>query len=175
MAAVAAVYAEALFSVAREMQKIEDFKNQLWLISHLLKSDLSFRFFLTHPGISREDKKNVIREALAQKISQEMLNFIFFIIDKNRQNILQEIFGEYSNLYRKYREERYARVVTAVPLTEEEREQLKAKLDGLFNTHVVIENIVDPQIIGGVMIRMGFQVIDGTIGAQLDRLKAMMV
>lgn len=88
---------------------------------------------------------------------------------------MQEIFWEYSNLYRKYREERYARVVTAVPLTEEEREQLKAKLDGLFNTHVVIENIVDPQIIGGVMIRMGFQVIDGTIGAQLDRLKAMIV
>jgi F-type H+-transporting ATPase subunit delta len=101
-----------------------------------------------------------------------MLNFIFFVIDKNRQDSLKEIFREYSNLYRKYKEQRFAKVYTVVPLTEEEKWDIKKKLDKLYNTHVIIENILEPDIIGGMMIRMGFQVIDGTIKSELDRIKA---
>jgi len=171
MAAVNVLYAEALFSVARETDKIEEFKDELWLICHLIKIQNGFRHFLYHPEISRETKKNVIKQSLSQKISQEMLNFIFFVIDKNRQDSLQEIFREYSNLYRKYKEQRFAKVYTAVPLTEEQKLVIKEKLDKLYDTDAIIENILEPGIIGGMMIRMGFQVIDGTIRSELDRIK----
>ncbi|AYO31785.1 MAG: F-type H+-transporting ATPase subunit delta [Thermoanaerobacteraceae bacterium] len=172
MAAVSSPYAEALFSVARKADKIEEFKNELWMICHIIKIDNKFRHFLDHPEISRETKKNVIMQSFSQKTSQEMLNFIFFVIDKNRQDSLKEIFREYSNLYRKYKEQRFAKVYTVVPLTEEEKWDIKKKLDKLYNTHVIIENILEPDIIGGMMIRMGFQVIDGTIKSELDRIKA---
>ncbi|HHW03947.1 MAG TPA: F0F1 ATP synthase subunit delta [Thermoanaerobacterales bacterium] len=172
MAAVSVPYAEALFSVARKTGKIEEFKNELWMICHIIKTDSKFRHFLTHPEIPKETKKNVIKQSFARKISQEMLNFIFFVIDKSRQDSLQEIFSEYSNLYRKYKERRFAKVYTVVPLTDEEKHELKEKLDELFDIDAVIENILEPAIIGGMMIRMGFQVIDGTIRSELDRIKA---
>ncbi|MDN5303023.1 MAG: F-type H+-transporting ATPase subunit delta [Thermoanaerobacteraceae bacterium] len=175
MGAVSGPYAQALFSVALRTQNLERFKNELWLICHLMKIHDKFRSFLYHPEISKEIKKNVIKESISQKISQEMLNFIFFVIDKNRQNSLQEIFGEYSNLYRKYKEQRYVKVYTAVPLTEEEKLELKQKLDKLYNTNTIIENILDKSIIGGMMVRIGFQVIDGTIRSELERIKAAML
>jgi len=172
MAAVSDVYAQALFSIAGKTGKIEEFKDELWLICRLIKIQDGFRHFLYHPEIPSHTKKNVIKQSLSQKISQEMLNLIFFAIDKNRQDSLQEIFREYSNLYRKYKEQRLAKVYTVTALTGEQKLEIKEKLDKLYDTDAIIENILDPDIIGGMMIRMGFQVIDGTIRSELDRIKA---
>lgn len=175
MGAVSGPYAQALFSVALRTQNLDRFKDELWFLCHLIKIHERFRSFLYHPEISKEIKKNVIKESLNQKMSQEMLNFIFFVIDKNRQNTLQEIFREYSNLYRKYKEQRHAKVYTVVPLTDEEKLEIKEKLDKLYHTDALIENILDKSIIGGMMVRMGFQVIDGTIKSELERIKAFML
>lgn len=175
MAAVSVPYAKALFSVAQQADKMEEFKNELWLVCHMIRIDNRFRHFLNHPEIPQDIKKDAVKQGLSQKISREMLNFIFFVIDKKRQDSLQEIFREYSNLYRKYKEQRYAKIYTVVPLTEEQKLDIKAKLDYLYDADVIIENILEPEIIGGMVIRTGFQVIDGSIKSALDRIKAALM
>lgn len=165
-------YATALFSEARERGKIEEIGQELKGLCHLFDTIKNLDIFLNHPIITAETKKNVIKSALSQKISQEMQNFIFFLIDKNRQDSLKEILGAYSNLYREYKNQRYAKVFTVVELHEDEKEALKIILDTKFNTDSVIENIIDETIIGGMIIRIGFEVIDGSLISELNKIKS---
>jgi len=113
----------------------------------------------------------IFLSALSQKISQEMQNFIFFLIDKNRQDSLKEILEAYSNLYREFKNQRYAKVYTAVKPSEDEKKDLKRILDTKFNTDTVIENIVDKTILGGMIIRIGFEVIDSSLISELSKIK----
>lgn len=165
-------YAAALFSVARERGKIEEIWYELQELCHLMDIMKNFRIFLNHPVISGKVKKNVIKSVLSQKISPEMQNFIFLAIDKNRQNSLKEILGEYSNLYRKFKGQRYAKVYTVIELNDDEKAVLKKMLDTMFKTDAVIENIVDKTILGGMIIRMGFEVIDGSLRTDLNKIKS---
>lgn len=113
----------------------------------------------------------IFLSALSQKISQEMQNFIFFLIDKNRQDSLKEILEAYSNLNREFKNQRYAKVYTAVKLSEDEKKDLKKILDTKFKTDTVIENIVDKTILGGMIIRIGFEVIDSSLISELSKIK----
>ena len=119
-----------------------------------------FCIFINHPVISKDVKKDVMKAVFSGKISREVQNFIFIMIDRDKINLLSEILEEYNNLYKKFKNERYVKVYTVVPLYEDEKSILKKKLDTMFNTNAVIENIIDKTIIGGMIIRMGFQVID---------------
>lgn len=168
-------YATALFSVGEERDKTQDYLWEFKAIIRLMDVHSSFVLFLNHPTVSKEIKKNVIKSALYQKISQEMVNFIFLVIDKNRQNSLKEIFREYSNLYRKSKSLRYAKVFTVVALDEDEKIRLKSKLDQRFATDVLVENIIDESVLGGMVIRMGFTVIDASLKGELDRLRNVML
>lgn len=165
-------YAVALFSVARERDKIEEIMYEFQEICHLIDIIRDFGVFLNHPLITAHVKKNVIKSVLSQKLSPEMQNFIFLTIDKKRQNSLKEILRDYSNLYRKFKRQRYAKVYTAVKLYDDEKAVLKNKLDTMFGTDAVIENIVDKTILGGMIIRMGFEVIDGSLRTDLNKIKS---
>ena len=85
---------------------------------------------------------------------------------------MKEILGAYSNLYRKFKNQRYAKVYTAVKLYDDEKAVLKNKLDTMFDTNMVIENIEDETILGGLIIRTGFEVIDGSLRTDLNKIKS---
>ena len=85
---------------------------------------------------------------------------------------MKEILGEYSNLYRKFKGQRYAKVYTVIELNDDEKAVLKKMLDTMFKTDAVIENIVDKTILGGMIIRMGFEVIDGSLRTDLNKIKS---
>jgi F-type H+-transporting ATPase subunit delta len=165
-------FAVALFSVARERDKIEEIMHEFQEVCHLIDIIRDFGAFLNHPLIPAYVKKNVIKSTLSQKLSQELLNLIFLSIDKNIQNSLKEILGAYSNLYRKFKNQRYAKVYTAVKLYDDEKAVLKNKLDTMFDTNMVIENIEDETILGGLIIRTGFEVIDGSLRTDLNKIKS---
>ncbi|MDD4568907.1 MAG: ATP synthase F1 subunit delta [Tepidanaerobacteraceae bacterium] len=164
-------YAEALFSVAKEKGRIEEILYELQDICQLMDTVKDFRLFLNHPLISVYVKKAVVKSVFSIQISQEMQNFIFFTIERNRQNSLKQILGKYSDLYRKFKNERCAKVYTVVALSDKEKAVLKDKLDTMFDTNAVIENIIDKTILGGIIIRMGFEVIDGSYRSDLEKIK----
>ncbi|TYP58793.1 ATP synthase F1 subunit delta [Thermosediminibacter litoriperuensis] len=174
MGAVGRVYAGALFSVAEEAGKVGEIKEQLSLVRDAVKKSAAFRDFLYHPGIKRQDKKRIISDVFSGILDPEMMNFFNLVIDEGRQYFLDDIYREYMEYYRRYRAYRIARVTTAVELTSDEEEDLKTRLEKIFGRKVVVEKEVDPAIIGGMVVRIGFQVIDGSIRSRLEELRAMM-
>ena len=158
-------FAVALF---RSQDKIEEIMHEFQEVCHLIDIIRDFGVFKSSVN-SRLCEENVIKSTLSQKLSQELLNLIFLSIDKNIQNSLKEILGAYSNLYRKFKNQRYAKVYTAVKLYDDEKAVLKNKLDTMFDTNMVIENIEDETILGG-LIRTGFEVIDGSLRTDLNKI-----
>ncbi|ADL08743.1 ATP synthase F1 subunit delta [Thermosediminibacter oceani] len=173
MGAVGRVYAGALFSVAKETGKVEEFKDQLYLMRYAVKNSTAFRDFLHHPGIKRQEKKRVISDVFSGILAPEMMNFFGLVIDDGRQNFLDDIYREYMEFYRRYKDYRIARVITAVELTSDEEKDLKATLEKVFGKEVVLKKEVDPSIIGGMVVRIGFQVIDDSIKSRLEELRTI--
>ena len=165
------IYAEALFSVAKERDKIDSFLQELKNITVLLQNSEELRVFLNHPLVPKTVKKNVIKKSISQNLSQEMTNFLFLLIDKNRQDSLKEIFREYSNHYRKVKQLLYVEVTTVVELRDDEKQILKSKLDGIFNSNTIIDYAVDKSILGGMLITTELKSIDLTLKRDLKVIK----
>lgn len=173
MAAVGDAYAKAFFSLAKRMNKVEDSKEQLSLVIRIKKESKAFRDFLHHPEIKKNEKKRVVTEMFSGVLSPLMMNFFFLLIDDGLERFLEDVFREYVDLCRKYEESRIARVITAVELTPDEEKALKDKLEEMYGKKIIMKKEVNPEIIGGLVIRLDFQVIDASIRTSLENIKAV--
>ncbi|MDN5331290.1 MAG: F-type H+-transporting ATPase subunit delta [Tepidanaerobacteraceae bacterium] len=173
MAAVGGAYAKAFFSLANSVNKVEDFKEQLGLVVKIKRESTAFGDFLHHPEIKKGEKKRLLAEVLSEVLSPLVMNFFFLLIDDGVERFLEDVFREYVDLYRKYKAFQVARVITAVELTPDEEKALKDKLEEKYGKKIIIKKEVNPEIIGGLIVKMGFQVIDVSIRTSLEYIKAV--
>lgn len=164
-------YAEALFDVAIELDKLEQFKDEILFISQVFQKEPKLNIIIQHPKISKAEKKDIINSIFKGRVSQEILNLMYIVIDKERERDIQDISDEYINLFN----EKYgivdAQAITAIPMTEDEKLALSQKLSKKFNKKVNLTNIVDKDIIGGILVKVQDKVIDESIRKQLDMLQ----
>ncbi|WP_077369533.1 F0F1 ATP synthase subunit delta [Anaerosalibacter sp. Marseille-P3206] len=172
-------YALALFETGLELEKLEQFKEEINYVSNVLDAEPKIEMVLTHPKVTNNEKKELLDSLFKKNISQEMLNFLYVIIDKRRERYIKEISEYYDFLYNEEKNIVLATVVTAVPIGKAEEEKLKTTLTKKLNKDVQLKNVIDESIIGGVMLKVDNKVIDGSIKGQLDsmmkNLKAMRV
>ncbi len=168
---VASRYANALFEVGIEGEKLDLFYEELTSIVGIFKeNDEFFRIFKT-PLISKEEKKGLVEKVYKESASLEMVNFLKILIDKDRIGIIDEISVEYKNLLNEKKNILEAVAISAVPMKEEALNQLQIKLSGITGKNVSLQNEVDASLLGGVLIRMGNEEIDGTLKTRLEKLK----
>ncbi len=117
------------------------------------------------------DKEKLMKEVLPPDISDEVRNFIFLLASKNDVDLLPNIIAEFERLIRRGSERRVAVVTTAVPLTEDEKEAMRSNLTARFGAGLDFDFQVDPDIIGGVIVRVGDRVIDGSVAGKLTSLQ----
>lgn len=103
---------------------------------------------------------------------QEVRNFLSFLADKGHLALLSDVVADLGRLMRRGPNARVARVVSAMPLTEDEMAQLRAKLLARFGGDLEFDFRVDPSILGGVVVQVGDQVIDGSLAGKLTAMKA---
>jgi F-type H+-transporting ATPase subunit delta len=103
---------------------------------------------------------------------QEVRNFLSLLADKGHLDLLDDIIADLGRLMRKGPEARVARVISAVPLTEDEAAQLRAKILTRFGGDLEFDFRVDPSILGGLVVQVGDRVIDGSIAGKLTAMKA---
>ena len=172
-------YALALFETGLELNRLEQFKEEINNVSNVLESEPKIEMILTHPKISSDEKKELLDSLFGKNISKEMLNFLYVIIDKRRERYISEINEYYDFLYNEEKNIVKATVVTAVPMGKAQGEKLKVILTSKLNKNVELNNVIDDSIIGGAMLKVDNKVIDGSIKGQLDSimksLKAMRV
>lgn len=167
-------YAEALFEVAIEMNKLDEFKVEFSQINEIFKSEHKLKVIFEHPKLSKNEKKDIINELFEKNVSKEVLNFMYIIIDKNRERYLDDINDEYVKLYNKEKGIVEAKAITAVKMSEEEMTKLQENLSKKIGSKVILENVIDESIVGGVLVRIGDRVIDASVKGKLDEIKGLL-
>ncbi|MFC7391857.1 F0F1 ATP synthase subunit delta [Scopulibacillus cellulosilyticus] len=169
--AVAERYARALFEVAKERETIDAVEEQCQLIGSTINQHRELKSVISHPQINFEDKKAIIEKVFKKDINQEVMNLLKVLIDHRREGIFDEIVDEYTTMANHYRGIVDVVVTTAKPLKEKEKNKLATELGQTLNKKLRIKTKVDPEVIGGILVRIGNRMYDGTMAGKLARFQ----
>lgn len=164
-------YALALFETGLELDKVEEFEKEVSFIGKVLENDPELGVVLSHPKITKDEKKDLVNKLFKESISQEMLNFLYIVIDKRRERYINEIDSYYHQLYNEEKNILEVRAITAVPMNRKAEDKLKTILSNKLGKNIVLKNIVDNKVVGGVMLKIENKIIDGTVKGQLESIQ----
>jgi F-type H+-transporting ATPase subunit delta len=174
-ASLAGRYASALFDLAREQRQIESIGNSLEALSQALVDSKDFNELVTSPLVSREEAGKAF-DALAPQLGLDPLtaNFLGVLARNGRKSELRNVIRAFRRLAAEHRGETTAEVVTARPLNDDQLAALKQQLRTRAGRDVTIDASVDPNILGGIVVKLGSQQIDASIRTKLNRLASAM-
>lgn len=168
---VARSYADALLELAKTDDAVELYAEEIAQIASLLETEDDFRAFLETPRVEPREKKRVLREVFGGKVPERLLRFLLVVIDKRRQRVLPEIAVEFSLLVNEHLGRLQVDVTTAEEPDAKARASIKEHLDALFGMEVLPRFSTDRRIIGGVVVRVGDRIMDGSIRHRLQMLR----
>jgi F-type H+-transporting ATPase subunit delta len=168
-------YARAFFDIAVEEGKIEDYGRELAAFASLIVQNKALQEFLANPIFELKSKKNVIEELLGRtQISGRTANFLRLLVDKQRINFL----GEIENAYREFMDKSLKKVRVSVktpyPLTSELEGALKQRVAEMTGKEVEMIVEDDASLIGGLSVRVGDTMYDGSIKTQLGNIRKLL-
>ena len=172
---VARSYAEALFELGRRHDMLEAFGNALDVVNGLIETQPQIRAFLQAPTVEPERKKRVLTEAFRDRAPALFLNFLLLVVDKGRQRLLPEIGREYHALLDQHLGRVHVQVTVAREPDERLEEEVAAALSGMLSRTVVPHYRVDPRILGGLVVRYGDRVLDGSLRSRLNALRRQLL
>ena len=173
-AAIARNYADALLTLATKHDGRDEFGAYLNGLAGELEQNETFKRFLAAPQVSEWKKNDVLGKALAGKAPPLFVRFLQKMVTNRRQMLLGEVAEEYNNLRDDQEGRVHARVTVSRELSEDDRVALTASLTKALGKTVVPHISVHPAILGGVIVRVGDTVMDGSVRRRLGVLKAKM-
>ena len=170
-AAVAKRYGQALLQIGQEKDSIDRYQEDLKLVVDTIENSAELKDVLTSQTVSIDEKKNIVKQIFADKIDTMVLNLLFVVVDKNREESIDDIYNVFCALADEVRNIAYADVVSAYPLTEEQETALSAQLANMSGKTVKLNVSVDASLLAGMVVTFGDKVYDGTVGARLAGMK----
>ncbi len=167
---IARSYAETLFELAERHEGAESFGGGIEMVADLME-DPKVREFFGTPRISAARKKSVLERAVGPSLPVMLLRFLKVVLDRGRQRLLPDIARQYRAILEKHLGRRHMEVTVARPLDSVELEDLGAQLSSATGATVIPHLRVRPDIIGGIVIREGDTVYDGSLKRQLDAMR----
>lgn len=176
MKALAERYAGALVDVALENKQADQVKRELSEFAALVRESPELHAFLSNPAIARAAKHAAIDQIVARMgASRTLRNYLFVIVDQRRAGMLIEIEQAFSRLLDARQGITQALVTSATELTAKQRQELDVALGKLTGEKVQAQFTTDEALIGGAVVRIGSTIYDGSVRAQLQRLRARMI
>ncbi|MCF0148729.1 MAG: F0F1 ATP synthase subunit delta [Clostridium sp.] len=168
-------YALALYEVAEEKGKVQQYLEDLHQICNIIETNKDFYEVIKHPQISTKKKKRTFINIFKGHIDEELLSFLLILIEKDRILYLKEKLVEMEKIDLERKNTLKGIVKTTIPLTEEEFSNLVSTLENKYKKHVILKQVIDEKILGGIYVRVNNDVIDGTVKSKLDELKELML
>ena len=174
-ASLAGRYASALFGLARDERQIDAVGRSLEALSSALADSRDFAELVNSPMVSRQDAAKAFA-ALGPQLGLDPIttNFLGVLARNGRKSELRKIIRSFRRIAADHRGEISAEVLTAHPLKDDQVAALKAQLKKRAGRDVTIDAQVDPQILGGIVIKLGSEMIDASIRTKLNRLTSAM-
>lgn len=168
-------YAEALLTLARKSGEEEQWGALIDAISVAMRENPTLRTFLESPKLSASRKIELLNKALATGAPPTFLRFLDTVILKRRQMLIPEIASEYRMLIDEAGDRVHVNVTVAREPAEPEKDALAKQLSRLFGKRVVQHISLNPAILGGVIVKVGDTVMDGSVRRRLASLKQRML
>ena len=162
-------YARAIFEIGQERNALDKWQSDLRAIARLT-DDVDIINFFESPKIPFQSKAKLLSEQL-KEVNPLALNLIYLLITRGKLERANDIAEGYQKLLDAYNGVEYTEVTTAVPLNKDETEKLSERIGKLVGKKVVVKLSVDPDIIGGVIARVGDKLIDGSTRNKLRALR----
>lgn len=166
-------YAQALFQVAQAEGALEQVEDELFRFARLLENETRLREALTDPTLPPDHRATMVQELLGPKAAPHTTNIVSFLVQQGRARELTKIIDSLVQLAAEERRKAIAEVRSATPLDAEQREKLKEAISKATGKSVELKVLVDPTVIGGLLVRVGDQVFDGTVRRRLDLAKEL--
>lgn len=161
-------YAKALFEIANAEGTLDEVEDELFRFARTLEQQHELRDALTDPGLPAERKRALLAEVLGERTDPVTVNLLGFVIEQGRARELGAIVDELVAVAAERRQSAVAEVRTAVPLDAGHRDRLAEALERATGRKVELKVVVDPTVVGGVVARVGDQVIDGSVRRRLE-------
>jgi F-type H+-transporting ATPase subunit delta len=175
LSALAQRYAAALADAAQERKAGETLKRELAEFTGLVAGSAELRNLLASPAVARETKQDVVRKLIERlKLSAELRNFVFVLIDQDRTAMLEEIRTAFEAELNQRMGIVEAQVISARELSAEERKRLGRALERVTGKKIEARFHLDTKLIGGTTVKIGSTVYDGSVRQQLNRLRAQL-
>lgn len=168
---VARSYAETLLEVAERNEGVEAFGEGIEVIARLIDENPGFRVFLDTPRIAAGQKRDLIRSVFGGTLPATLINFVLVTLDKRRQRLLREIAQAYHTLLDHRLDRQRVEVTLARSMDEASMADLQERLTALIGRRAIPQVRVKPGILGGVIIRAGDTVYDGSLRRRLDGMR----
>ena len=168
---VAKRYASALFQIANEHQILGQVEEDLRVVKEVLEYNSDLKAVLKSSKLTIDKKKEIVKNAFAS-VNMYVLNTVLLLIDRHREDQIVEVTDQFLELANEAMGIAEAEVYSARELTDAEREALSATFAAKIGKKSLrIENIVDSNLLGGIRLRIGNRIYDGSLRGKLDRLE----
>lgn len=169
-------YARALFSIGKESDQVDAFGNDLAAFAGVL--DLGggqLRAVLNNPGLSVPERRGVLKAVLAKLgLAQMVNNFLNLLVDKSRFSIFDGVRSAYLEMADELAGRVRASVTTATALQDADAAQISAVLSKATGRTAIVDYVVDPELIGGIVARVGDTVFDASIRTRLQDMREIL-
>ena len=172
---IARNYAEALLALARKANDPRGWGRLVQDVADSVGADRTLRLFLESPRVSAEQKNEVLGKALQDRAPRLFVRYLQTLVNKGRQMLLPEIAAEYHALLDEVEGRVHAHVTVARPASDPDREVITRQLTQKLGRDVVPHFTVNPAILGGVVVKVGDRVMDGSVRRRLALLRGRLL
>jgi len=165
-------YAKALFSLGQEDGNFDQYGRNLIEFVEFCQQNVDFRRVIANPIFAVEDRKRILQAVLEKSSFSDMVkNFFYLLLEKDRIRAIESITEYYAKLTDELSNIARAEIIAARPLKKEALERIERSLERLTSKKIRSEVKEDQDLIGGIVIKIGDMVLDGSVKAQLEGLK----
>ncbi len=168
---VAKRYAKALFELAQQSGKVAEFENELGLVAQAVAGDAQVSKFLETPNIASDVKSEIMKSALTGRVSDDVLRSVELLIGRGRIGITEELYEAYKKIAGEALGQADATIYTSHKLSDDELGKVAAQFGAIIGKKVRATQVERPELLGGIQVRIGDRLYDGSLSGKLERLE----
>lgn len=164
-------YAESLFDLAKEENKVTQYLDDIKLVGEVLDSDPQIVQFFNHVLIENEKKIQLLDQSFKGNVDQYVLNFLKLLVQSRRIRYIDDIIKSYINLSNQYLGIEEGTIYTPYKLTDQQIQDIEKAISQKENKKVTLKVSIDPSLLGGIKVQIANRIYDGTIKNKVEMLK----
>lgn len=164
-------YAKAMLDLAIDHKMADEVNNNMLHISETIDQSKDLQVMLSSPVVKANAKREALLTVFKDDVNNITKGLINQLVENKRLSILDSISKQYAIVYDHYKGTQVAKVTTAVPLTDDLRDKILAKVKSIVGKEVHMESVIDPSIIGGFVLRVGDKQFDASVAGKMNKLR----